>query len=67
MRLNKIAGKVFRALLLSWWIFMLVAYGVVGNAIYLFKAVEAGVAAAQRIGNSLALNEMSAMLDELSA
>lgn len=29
--------------------------------------LEAGVAAAQRTGNRLALNEMSAMLDELSA
>jgi hypothetical protein len=30
------------------------------------ERLEAGVAAARRIGNSLALNEMSAMLDELS-
>ena len=30
------------------------------------QRLEAGVAAARRIGNSLALNEMSAMLDELS-
>jgi hypothetical protein len=31
------------------------------------KRLEDGVAAARRTGNSLALNEMSAMLDELSA
>ena len=31
------------------------------------QRLEAGVAAAQRTRNSLALNEMSAMLDELSA
>lgn len=31
------------------------------------QRLEAGVAAAQRTGNRLALNEMSAMLDELSA
>jgi hypothetical protein len=31
------------------------------------QQLEAGVAAAQRTGNRLALNEMSAMLDELSA
>ena len=31
------------------------------------ERVEAGVAAARRTGNSLALNEMTAMLDELSA
>jgi predicted Zn-dependent protease len=31
------------------------------------QRLEAGVAAAQRIGNRLALNEMSAMLDDLSA
>lgn len=30
------------------------------------KRLEAGVAAAQRTGNRLALNEMSAMLDDLS-
>jgi predicted Zn-dependent protease len=30
------------------------------------QRLEAGVAAAQRTGNRLALNEMSAMLDELS-
>jgi predicted Zn-dependent protease len=30
------------------------------------QRLEAGVAAARRTGNSLALNEMSAMLDELS-
>ena len=31
------------------------------------QRLEAGVAAAHRTGNRLALNEMSAMLDELSA
>lgn len=31
------------------------------------QRLEAGVAAAQRTGNTLALNEMTAMLDELSA
>jgi predicted Zn-dependent protease len=30
------------------------------------QRLEAGLAAAQRIGNRLALNEMTAMLDELS-
>jgi hypothetical protein len=30
------------------------------------QRLEAGVAAAQRTGNRLALNEMTAMLDELS-
>lgn len=30
------------------------------------QQLQAGVAAAQRTGNSLALNEMSAMLDDLS-
>ncbi len=31
------------------------------------RRLEAGVAAAQRTGNSLALNEMTALLDEFSA
>ena len=31
------------------------------------QRLEAGVAAARRTGNALALNEMSAMLDELSS
>ena len=35
-------GKIVGAALFSWWVFVLVAFGVASNAFLLFKAFQAG-------------------------
>lgn len=41
MRQGK-SGKVAGAVLLSWWIILLVIFGLGGNAFLIFKALQAG-------------------------
>jgi len=41
MARNK-AGKIVGGVLMSWWVFVLVAFGLAGNAVFSFKALQAG-------------------------